>query len=56
MPPPLLLLQDISLTFGAMPLLSGAALAVGAGDSLWSKPPGRLIVSGSFLPAPASEG
>jgi ATP-binding cassette subfamily F protein uup len=34
MPPPLLLLQDISLTFGAMPLLSGAALAVGAGDRI----------------------
>jgi ATP-binding cassette subfamily F protein uup len=32
MPPPLLLLQDISLTFGVTPLLSGAALAVGAGD------------------------
>src|SRR5258708_23243987 len=32
MPPPLLLLQDISLTFGVMPLLSGATLAVGAGD------------------------
>ena len=30
MPPPLLLLQDISLTFGATPLLSGAALAVAA--------------------------
>ncbi|HJS85434.1 MAG TPA: ATP-binding cassette domain-containing protein [Acetobacteraceae bacterium] len=30
--PPLLLLQDISLTFGATPLLSGAELAVGAGD------------------------
>lgn len=32
MPPPLLLLQDISLTFGATPLLSGAALAVAPGD------------------------
>src|SRR5882724_10826048 len=32
MPPPLLLLQDISLTFGVTPLLSGATLAVGAGD------------------------
>ena len=34
MPPPLLLLQNISLTFGAKPLLSGAALAVGAGDRI----------------------
>ena len=32
MPPPLLSLQDISLTFGAAPLLSSAALAVAAGD------------------------
>jgi ATP-binding cassette subfamily F protein uup len=30
--PPLLLLQDISLTFGTAPLLAGAGLAVGAGD------------------------
>ena len=34
MPPPLLLLQDISLTFGATPLLSGAELAVAAGDRI----------------------
>jgi ATP-binding cassette subfamily F protein uup len=34
MPPPLLLLQDISLTFGTKALLSGAALAVGAGDRI----------------------
>ncbi len=34
MPPPLLLLQDISLTFAATPLLSGAALAVAAGDRI----------------------
>ena len=34
MPPPLLLLQDISLTFGATPLLSGATLAVAAGDRI----------------------
>jgi ATP-binding cassette subfamily F protein uup len=34
MPPPLILLQDISLTFGATPLLSGAALAVGTGDRI----------------------
>jgi ABC transport system ATP-binding/permease protein len=34
MPPPLLLLQGISLTFGARPLLSGAALAVAAGDRI----------------------
>jgi hypothetical protein len=27
MPPPLLQLQDISLSFGVMPLLSGATLA-----------------------------
>src|SRR5271169_4987293 len=32
MPPPLLLLQDIDLTFGVTPLLSGAELAVAAGD------------------------
>src|SRR5712671_3835089 len=34
MPPPLILLQDISLTFGATPLLAGAALAVAAGDRI----------------------
>ena len=34
MSPPLLLLQDISLTFGATPLLSGAGLAVAAGDRI----------------------
>jgi ATP-binding cassette subfamily F protein uup len=32
MPPPLLALQDIALTFGATPLLTGAALSVSAGD------------------------
>lgn len=32
MPSPLLLLQDITLTFGATPLLAGAGLAVTAGD------------------------
>ena len=32
MPPPLLTLQDIALTFGADPLLAGAGLAVAAGD------------------------
>src|SRR6266849_10825524 len=32
MPPPLLLLQDISLTFGITPLLVGAELSVAAGD------------------------
>src|SRR6516225_1675448 len=32
MPPPLLLLQNISLTFGVTPLLSGAELSVAAGD------------------------
>ena len=32
MPPPLLSLQDIDLTFGTTPLLSGAGLAVAAGD------------------------
>jgi ATP-binding cassette subfamily F protein uup len=30
--PPLLLLQDIALTFGTAPLLAGSGLAVGAGD------------------------
>ena len=34
MPPPLLLLQDISLTFGVTPLLTGAELAVAAGDRI----------------------
>jgi ATP-binding cassette subfamily F protein uup len=34
MPPPLLLLQNINLTFGTKALLSGAALAVGAGDRI----------------------
>ncbi|MGD9616714.1 MAG: ABC-F family ATP-binding cassette domain-containing protein [Alphaproteobacteria bacterium] len=34
MPPPLLLLQDISLTFGGTPLLAGARLAVAAGDRI----------------------
>jgi ABC transport system ATP-binding/permease protein len=32
--PPLLLLQDVVLTFGAAPLLSGAGLAVAAGDRI----------------------
>src|SRR3984957_112891 len=32
MPPPLLSLQDIHLTFGTTPLLSGAALSVSTGD------------------------
>ena len=31
---PLLALQDISLTFGVAPLLSGAALSVAAGDRI----------------------
>lgn len=34
MPPPLRQLQDISLSFGVMPLLSGATLAVAAGDRI----------------------
>ncbi len=34
MPPPLLLLQDISLSIGTTPVLAGAGLAVGAGDRL----------------------
>ena len=32
MAPPILLLQDISLTFGTAPLLAGAGIAVGQGD------------------------
>jgi ATP-binding cassette subfamily F protein uup len=32
MPPPLLLLQDIDITFGGTPLLAGAGLSVAAGD------------------------
>jgi ATP-binding cassette subfamily F protein uup len=34
MAPPLLLLQDIRLTLGSMPLLDGAGLAVGAGERI----------------------
>ena len=34
MPPPLLQLQDIGLSFGVMPLLSGATLAVATGDRI----------------------
>ena len=34
MPPPLVLLQDISLSFGTTPVLAGAGLAVAAGDRL----------------------
>jgi ATP-binding cassette subfamily F protein uup len=34
MPLPLLLLQDISVTFGVTPLLSGAELAIAAGDRI----------------------
>jgi ATP-binding cassette subfamily F protein uup len=34
MPPPLLLLQDIRLSFGSSPVLAGAGLAVGGGDRL----------------------
>ncbi len=34
MPPPFLLLQDISLTFGTTPLLAGAGLAVAPGDRI----------------------
>ncbi len=34
MPSPLILLRDVSLTFSAMPLLSGAGLTVAAGDRI----------------------
>ncbi len=34
MAPPLLLLQDIHLTFGSAPLLAGAELSIGAGERL----------------------
>jgi len=34
MAPPLLALQDITLTFGTVPLLAGAALSVSAGDGV----------------------
>ena len=34
MPLPLLLLQDIGLTFGVTPLLAGAGLAVATGDRI----------------------
>ena len=34
MPPPLLLLQDIRLTFGHAPVLAGAGLAVSSGDRI----------------------
>ena len=33
-PPPLLLLQDITLTFGGRPLLAGASLSAGAGERI----------------------
>ncbi len=33
-PPPLLLLQDIWLTFGSSPLLAGATLSIGPGERL----------------------
>jgi ATP-binding cassette subfamily F protein uup len=33
-PPPLLLLQDIRLTFGSSPLLAGATLSIGPGERL----------------------
>jgi hypothetical protein len=39
MPVPLLLLQDINLTFGVTPLLSGAELAVTGGDRAPENPP-----------------
>ncbi len=35
MPLPLLLLQDICVTFGVTPLLSGAELALATGDRIW---------------------
>ena len=38
MPPPLLTLQDVSLTFGTTPLLAGAALAVSTGDRVCLEP------------------
>ena len=34
MPPPLLTLQDITLTFGTTPLLAGAGISVSAGDRM----------------------
>src|SRR5215472_13841553 len=34
MAPPILLLQDIALTFGGAPLLAGAELSVGPGERL----------------------
>ncbi|HET7883434.1 MAG TPA: ATP-binding cassette domain-containing protein [Acetobacteraceae bacterium] len=34
MPPPILLLQDITLSFGTTPVLAGAGLAVAAGDRI----------------------
>ena len=33
-PPPLLLLQDITLTFGGCPLLAGATMSAGAGERI----------------------
>jgi ATP-binding cassette subfamily F protein uup len=59
MPPPLLLLQDISLTFGVTPLLSSAELAVAAGDRIcWSgatapvSPPSCALRPGWCSPMP----
>ena len=43
MPPPLLLLQDIIVTFGVTSLLSGAELAIAAGD--------RVCLVGATAPA-----
>src|SRR5438270_8517 len=48
MPPPLLLLQNIRLTFGTKPLLSGAALAVGADDRICLVGPGVEWLEGEL--------
>ena len=59
MPQPLLLLQEISLSFGATPLLSGAALAVTAGDRIClvgrngsGKSTLQRIAAGRYSPMP----
>ena len=60
MPPPPLLLQDISLTFGVTALLRGAALAIAAGDRIClvgrngSHGPPRRRVANRYQSRPAS--
>jgi hypothetical protein len=62
MPPPLILLQDISLTFGVTPLLSGATLAgcsrrpdlLGRAQRLWQIDIATHRRRGRYRPIPTS--